>query len=146
MPIQNGSDSFNVGRDVRLKVIGPDGDLDIQHVMNFDQKPEYADLKVDPISGKPMFGSLEKGWTGSFEVTRSNRALDRFFDDSAKRWHNNGIYQASTVYAFISESDGSTTTLAFTNCALKFDDAGNYSGDKEVRQKVSFMASTREVR
>lgn len=146
MAISQGKYSFNTGRDIQLKFISPTGEVDIDNVTGFDSKPEYADIKIDRLDGKQLHAAPEKGWTGSFDLYRANADLDRFFGAAADAWYDGGVYELSTMFAYVSEADGSQTVFKFTDCVMKLDDSGNWSGDKEVKMKVSFMASRREVK
>lgn len=146
MAISQGKYAFNTGRDIQLKLVGPNGHVDIDNVMGFDSKPDYADIKIDRLDGKQLHAAPEKGWTGSFDLYRANANLDRFFADAAEAWYNGGSYELSTIFAYITEADGSQTVYKFTDCAMKLDDAGQWKGDKEVTMKVAFVASRREVK
>jgi hypothetical protein len=145
MAITQGQYTFNTGRDVQLKLVGPSGHVDLSNVLNWESSPEYSDIKINRMDGVNLNAALPQGWKGSFELYRANSGVDELFAEMEAAWLNDGRYEVSTVYAYITESDGGQTILKFDNCALKLDDAGSWSGDKEVKQKVSFMASRREM-
>lgn len=146
MPANNGQHSLSTGRDGKFQLQMLGKVYDLYNATNFDQKQETADIKVDPIRGQQLFATLPKGWTGGFEVYRKDAELDRLFSDMERAYNATGQIEYGTLYGYIDEAGGGETVYKFTGVALKLDDAGTFKGDSEVRQKVSFMASTREVK
>lgn len=143
MPIANGNFSFSVGRDCTLVVMSNTGRLDIPNLMKFTVKQETANIKVDRLDGQQLQADVHKGWTGSFEAERGNQALDLLFAAIESAWIDDGQFFVSTIYQYITECDGSTSAWQYDNVSLKYDDAGDWSGDKSVKQKVSFVANRR---
>ena len=143
MAITQGSGSFSVGRDCSVVLMGPFGRVDIPNVMGFDCKQETAAIKVDRLDGVQMNAELPKGWTGSFDVERGGSSVDDLFSNIEAAWYLSGSIINSTIYQYIQEPNGSTSTYQFDNCSLKLDDSGAGKGDASVKQKISFMANRR---
>jgi hypothetical protein len=143
MPISTGVGRASVGRDCTLVVQGPFGRVDLPNVMSFDSKQETATVKVDRLDGQQIHGELPKGWSGSFENERGNSGLDDLFANIEAAWYNSGSVAVSTMYQYVQEPDGATSTYAYDNVTLKLDDAGAWKGDASVKQKVSFYANRR---
>ena len=144
MPINNVSGAFNVGRDCTLVLMGPFGRVDLPNVTGFDAKQETAAIKVDRLDGVQLNAEVPKGWTGSFEMERGSSAVDDLIADIETGWMTNGSYANSTIYQYIKEADGSTSTYQFTDASLKLSDAGSWKGDASVKQRLDFMAGRRQ--
>ena len=144
MPINNAAGSFNVGRDCTLVLMGPFGRVDLPNVTGFEAKQESASVKVDRLDGVQLSAELPKGWTGSFDLERGSSVVDDLFAQIENGWFTTGAYANSTIYQYISETDGSTSTYQFIDASLKFSDAGSWKGDASVKQKVDFMAGRRQ--
>jgi hypothetical protein len=50
---------------------------------------------------------------------------------------------AGTLYQYVSEPDGSTSTYQFSGVVFKLTSAGAYRGDAPVTQQLEFYASSR---
>ena len=48
-----------------------------------------------------------------------------------------------TLYQYVAETDGSTSTYQYDNAAFKLTQAGSWRGDASVKQRLEFFASTR---
>ena len=148
MPISNGTGRFSVGRDCTLMVAhpqAPGGRLQLDNVMDFSCKQETANIKKDRLDGVQLIAELPKGWTGSFTVERSGPGVDQFFALAETAWFTGGIWNVASVYQFVVEPDGSSTTFQFENAALKFENAGDWKGDASITQHISFTASRRRI-
>ena len=144
MSVQSGSFSFNIGRDISGVLQAPDGTTaDLDNITMFEGKQEQTDINIRRLDGRPMFASLPDGWGGSIEIARKNSDIDRIFSEIENQWLDQGNYVTCDIYAVINESDGAQSKWHFTQCAIKFDDAGSWKGDAEVRQKISFKATRR---
>jgi len=49
-----------------------------------------------------------------------------------------------TLYQYVSEVDGSTSTYQYEGVVFKLTSAGMFRGDMPVAQKLDFFASTRK--
>jgi len=142
MPAQSGTNYFNVGRDIQVVALDQNGlPITLNNVTMFDSKMVTANIKVDRLDSIQMNAELPKGWTLDIEGVRAGPALDSFFAILETNWYQSGTYNTSSVYVYITEPDGSTSTFQFTNVAFKYDDGGSWSGDKEVKWKMSGIAN-----
>lgn len=147
MPITNPAGSFNTGRDATIVIIAGDGTrLDLPNLTNWDCKQESTEVMVKPqATGLRLHGYLPDGWTGSFDNERNGPELDNLFARQELAWRAGGIIQNGTIFQYVAEPDGSTSTYQFINVAFKLDNAGAYAADKTVAQKVSWAATQRRA-
>jgi hypothetical protein len=144
MPITESQGTFSTGRDCSIVLIGPFGRVDLQNVTGFDATQMTATIKVDRLDGVQMNAELPKGWSGSMDVDRGNNALDLLMAQEEVNWFDNGVYANSTMFQYVTEQGGAVTTFAYDNVALKLD-AGRWSPDASVKQKLTFTANRRRV-
>ena len=140
MPIN----SFSIGRDCQLVVMGPLGRVDLTYVTGFESKQLTQSVRVDRLDGVPMGAELPKGWEGSFEVERGTSAVDDFIAASEQSFLSSGSLPAGTVYQYINEVDGSTSTYQYSGVVFKLVNAGSWRGDASVKQKLEFFATQRQ--
>lgn len=144
MPVTLGQGTFNTGRDVSIVLMGGNGvRVDLPNIISFNSSQETATVKVDRLDGIQLPAEFPKGWTGTIDVDRGSAGVDDFFALAESAWRTHGVYQASTLYTFITEADGSTSTYQYDSVALKLADAGQWKGDSPTSQKISFMANGR---
>ena len=140
MPIN----SFSIGRDCQLVVMGPLGRVDLTYVTGFESKQLTQSVRVDRLDGVPMGAELPKGWEGSFEVERGTSSVDDFIAASEQSFLSSGSLPAGTVYQYINEVDGSTSTYQYSGVVFKLVNAGSWRGDASVKQKLEFFATQRQ--
>jgi hypothetical protein len=51
---------------------------------------------------------------------------------------------AGTVYQYVTEVDGSTSTYQYSGVVFKLVNAGSWKGDASVKQKLEFFATKRQ--
>jgi hypothetical protein len=137
------SSNFSVGRDCQLVVMGPFGRVDLAHVTGFDSRQQTASVRVDRIDGTQLAAELPKGWEGMFELERGSAAADDFIARIEDAYNRGSAVPAGTLYQYISESDGSTSTFQYDGVVFRFAQAGQWRGDSSVRQRLEFFASSR---
>lgn len=144
MAVQNTQGAFSVGRDCTLVLIDQAfGQIQLDNVTGFSCRQVTAPIKVDRLDGVQLHGEIPKGWTGSFELERANAVMDSFFAQKEESWFSSGMLTTATLYQYVSEVDGSTTTMQFDNVALRFAEAGQWHGDRSVALHVQFTANRR---
>ena len=139
MPVNN----FTTGKDVSLVIQTPSGALTVPGITDFTADPLFTDLKSKPLTGIPIHGYIPDGWKLSFKVDRQDPNIDNYFASLEATYFAGGNITGGTVYETITEADGSITQWRYTGVVLKFDKAGDFSGDKKVEQNFSGMASTK---
>jgi hypothetical protein len=135
--------SFSVGRDTQLVVMGPSGRVDLSHVTAFESRQVTHSVRVNKLDGTQLGAEMPRGWEGAFEIERGSAAVDDFIA-AAEQQHFEGKGPApSTMYQYISETDGSTSTYQFDGVVFRLASAGVWKGDASVRQKLEFFAVRR---
>jgi hypothetical protein len=140
MPIN----SFSIGRDCQLVVMGPFGRIDLTYVTGFESRQITQSVRLDRLDGVPMGAELPKGWEGSFEVERGTSAVDDFIAISENAFFTTGSLPAGLVYQYITEVDGSTSTYQFSGVVFRLANSGSWRGDTSVKQKLEFYATQRQ--
>ena len=110
MPIN----SFSIGRDCQLVVMGPQGRVDLTYVTGFESRQMTQSVRLDRLDGVPMGAELPKGW------------------------------EAGAVYQYVTEVDGSVSTYQYSGVVFKLVNAGTWKGDSTVKQKLEFFATQRQ--
>jgi len=140
MPI-NG---YTVGRDVALRIIKSDGtQFTIPGLTNFKKKPDMTDQKVMRIDGNVDHLVFPGGWSGSFELDRTDSSIDDFMVQLEQNYYLGVNSLPGTITEEITEANGSVSRYKYTGVMLKPTDMGDAAGDKTVKQTIDFMASRR---
>jgi hypothetical protein len=137
------TNAFSVGRDCQLVVITPSGRLDLEHVTGFEARQLTAPVRVDRIDGVQLAAELPKGWDGQFDLERGSSAAEDFIATLEAQYYQGAALTQSTLYQYINETDGSTSTYQFQGVVFKLTSAGAWRGDASVKQRLEFFASTR---
>lgn len=137
------SSTFSVGRDCQLVVMGPYGRVDLSYVTGFESRQVTAPVRVDCIDGTQLAAELPKGWDGAFELERGNSAVDDFIAKEEAAYYAGNSVATGTLYQYVSETDGSTSTYQYDGVVFKLAQAGTWRGDQSVKQRMEFFASTR---
>ena len=134
---------FSVGRDTQLVVIGPTGRIDLTHVTSFESRQITQSVRVHRLDGTHMGTELPKGWEGSFELDRGSATVDDFIAATEQQYFNDNSITSGTMYQYVTETDGSTSTYQYDNVAFRLSNAGVWKGDSSVKQKLEFFAVRR---
>ena len=137
------SNSFSVGRDCQLVVMGPFGRVDLTHVTGFECRQLTTPVRVDRIDGTRLAAELPKGWDGSFELERGSSATDDFAAALEQSYVAGALMAQATLYQYVNETDGSTSTYQFDGVVFKLAHAGVWRGDASVKQRLEFYAARR---
>jgi len=138
------TNTFSVGRDCQLVVIGPAGRVDLTHVTGFDARQMTHAVRVDRLDGATLAAELPKGWEGSFELERGSPAVDDFIAAMEARFHAGGAVKPGTLYQYVLETDGATSTYQYDGVVFRLANAGAWRGDAAVKQKLEFFATRRK--
>ncbi len=136
--------TFSVGRDCQLVVMGPFGRLDLTHVTGFDSRQRTAAVRIDRIDGTQLGAELPKGWEGYFEIERGSSAVDDLIAKMEQTYYAGGAIPVGSLYQYVSEADGSTSTYQYDGAVFKLSQAGTWRGDQSVKQRLEFFASSRK--
>jgi hypothetical protein len=135
--------TFSVGRDTQLVVIGPSGQITLNHVTAFDSRQITQSVRVNRLDGNQMGMELPKGWEGGFELERGDSVLEDFIASVEQGYFNGSMDTLGSMYQFVSEVDGSTSTYQYDSVVFHLSNAGQWRGDTAVKQKLEFFASRR---
>ena len=135
--------TFSTGRDTQLVVIGPFGRIDLAHVTGFECRQMTQSVRVNRLDGKQIGMELPKGWEGYFDLERGSSGADDFIARIEQDYFNGIVDQTGTMYQYVTESDGSTSTYQFETVVFHLVNAGQWKGDAAVHQKMEFYASRR---
>ena len=135
--------AFSVGRDTQLVVMGPRGRVDLEHVIAFESRQLTQSVRVSRLDGTQLGTELPKGWEGSFELERGNSVVEDFIATTEQTYFNGGSASSSTMYQYINETDGSTSTYQYDGVAFKLVNAGLWKGESSVKQKLEFFGIRR---
>jgi len=135
--------AFSVGRDTQLVVMGPLGRIDLSHVTGFESRQVTQSVRVSRLDGTQLGTELPRGWEGSFELDRGSSAVDDFIAATEQRYFNGATANLGTMFQYIVETDGSTSTFQYEGVAFRLANAGLWKGDTSVKQKLEFFANRR---
>jgi hypothetical protein len=124
--------------------MGPAGRVDLTHVTGFESRQLTHPLRVDRLDGTQMAIELPKGWEGSFNIERGTSSVDDFIAAAESQFYATGQVPAGTLYQYVTETDGSTSTYQFDGVVFKLASAGEWKGDASVKQKLEFFAIRRK--
>ena len=135
---------YSIGRDITLALILPDGSsLRLGKITKFNAKPDLSGQKIKGIDGQTDHLRFYEGWTGSFDIERRGGDLDAYFAAAERNYYAGADEPPATLQQTVNEPNGQVSQFRFERVLLKYDDAGDWQGDKSVSQKVSFEASRR---
>jgi len=136
---------YNIGRDVNLTIIGPSGPIILDTIINWKRKQDDSIQRIVTINSDTDHLQFFYGWSGSFDLERAGPQLDLYFALKESNYFN-GIRDKNVfIREIINEPDGSISVFKFTKVKLSYADAGDFAGDKSVKQSVNFVSSRREV-
>jgi len=137
---QNG---FSVGRDVSLSISGPSGAINLSLITGFEAKPDIIDKKVKGLDGVTRHVRFPDGWAGGFDVERQDSTLDDYWAQLEANYYAGINELPVTIMETITEVSGAVSQYLFQGVLLKLTEAGKFSGDETVKQKVDFVAARR---
>jgi hypothetical protein len=137
------TNAFSLGRDTQLVVIAPSGRVDLTYVTGFESRQMTQPIRIDRLDGTQMAAELPKGWEGSFDLERGSSTVDDFIAATEQSFYTNGQLPTSTLYQYVTEADGSTSTYQYDGAVFKLAAAGAWRGDASVKQKLEFFAARR---
>ncbi len=137
------TNSFTLGRNCQVVVMGPQGRVDLTHVTSFESRQLTNPVRIARMDGTQLGVDVPKGWEGSFEVERGSSSVDDMIATFEANYFSKGAMPTGTLYQYVTEVDGSTSTYQFDGAVFKLANAGTWKGDQSVKQKLEFFATTR---
>ena len=135
--------TFSVGSDCQIVVMGPFGRVDLAHVTGFEAHQMTMALRVDRLDGVQLGPNCQRDGRGSFTLDRGSSVADDFIAQIESAYLAGQSIGAGTLYQYVNEPDGSTSTYQFNGAVFKLTSAGAYRGDAAVTQRLDFYASCR---
>lgn len=135
--------TFSVGSDCQIVVMGPFGRIDLSHVTGFEAQQLTMPVRVDRLDGVQLGAELPKGWSGTFMLDRGSSAVDDFIAQIEAAYLAGKSINSGTLYQYVTEPDGSISTYQFSGAVFKLTSSGVYKGDSAVTQRLDFYASGR---
>jgi hypothetical protein len=144
--------TFTVGRDCSAVLISPYGtEITLNLETQIETKPEYATAKSQPLNSPPIERALPQGHRLTFSYDRVSSAIDQLFSKIEANWWAGGTPDGGTnasgsVYIYVNEPTGGTTTYEYSGVTFSQTNAGSFSVDNPVKGEISAFAQTRVVR
>jgi hypothetical protein len=135
--------TFSTGRDVTLTIVTAQGPLNLNLITGFHSSPVTGQVKVKGLDGITRHALFPDGWTGGFDVERSDGVVGDYFAQLEEAYYSGQNIPGSTITETISEPNGGVTQYRYTQVLFQLDDAGSWAGDQTVKLKISFMAARR---
>lgn len=143
MPVNTGFGVLNIGKDVVLDLIGPNGQtISINITTGFTAKQDTKMLDSKGLDGINRVASIPDTWSGDFTIDRSGSSADDFFAAIEAQYYNTGVLNNFRITQTIQEPAG-ISQYRFDGVAISMPDAGDWKGDAYVKQKISWKASKR---
>jgi hypothetical protein len=134
---------FNVGRDIGLTIVTQLGPLTLDTITSFKSKQISTVQELILINGDPDHLRFFKGWSGSFDIERASAVLDQYFAFLEQNYFLGIREPAASITQTIQEVNGSISQYRYPGVILSYDDAGEYAGDKSVKQSMTFVSKRR---
>ena len=132
---------FSIGRNTRVVFRWNGTRVELPSVTSFTSRQATVALNSAPLNSQPETFQVPNGWTGTVQCQRTNDNLDVLIADTEAAFWSAGTITNGTLYQYITEPDGSTTTWQYTNVSIVLDAAGSWSNDSMVMQSFNFTAS-----
>lgn len=133
---------YSIGRDCRMTLLWNGARIDLRDVTGFQAEQQTVVQRADPLNGVPVEFNTPMGWRGVFSVARANANLDSLVAAIEASFWNAGTIGSGTIYQYVREPDGSTTTWEYTNVSMTLK-TDRWQAEGMVHQHVQFFASTR---
>ena len=133
---------YSIGRDCRITVLWNGSRIDLRDVTSFSAAQETQPLRASPLNGVPVEFNMPNGWRGTFQIARANAALDNLIASVEAAYWNAGTVGSGTIYQYVREPDGTTSTWEYTNVSMQLK-TDPWQSDHMIHQNVVFFASTR---
>ncbi|OCJ12470.1 hypothetical protein A6U86_05460 [Rhizobium sp. AC27/96] len=144
MPVNTGFGSLNIGKDAVLDVILPDNSiLPLAILTSFTKKQNTKELDSKGLDGINRLASIPDTWSGDLSVDRASSVLDDYFAQVEATYFATGTLNALRITETITETNGTITQYRYDGVALAYADAGTFTGDAYVKQKLNWKASKR---
>jgi hypothetical protein len=143
--------TFTVGRDCSAVLISPYGtQITLVLGTQITSKPEYKVAKSDPLNSPPIERALPAGHRLTFSYDRTGPQIDQLFAQIEANWWAGGTPDGGTnasgsVYIYVNEPTGGTTTYNYAGVTFSQTDSGTITQENPVKGELTAFAQTRTV-
>jgi len=134
---------YSIGRDCQVVLLWSGTRIDLRDVTGFQAEQQVRQQRSDPLNSAPVEFNTPAGWRGQFQIDRGSSAVDDLIASIEATFWNSGVIGSGTIYQYVSESDGSTSTYEFTGVSLTLTSSGHYQAENIVKQTIAFFSSQR---
>ncbi len=139
---------FTIGPNCSISILDQNNNeipIGLGTQINFMASPVNQRVPVNLIQGIKEDVIFDQGWRGEFSIQRSTGSLDIYWSTLEAQVRSGVIRPTFTILQNVNESDGTVSQITFYNCALTYDDGGNFANEEVVTQKLSFTSPARIV-
>lgn len=138
------TNTFSLGKDCQIVVMAPNGQrIDFSIVTDFDAKQAVHQIRINPLDGPPQGADVPNGWNGTFNMDRGSNAADALVATIEAGFWAGAALGVGQIFQYINEVNGSQSIFSFNNVTMHLSEAGAWRADNNVKQTISFFASTR---
>lgn len=135
---------YSLGRDVGLTIVSPQsGPITLNTITSFQSKSDDQVQKLILINGITDHLRFFQGWSGKFDIERANAILDQYFALLESNYFQGVPEAAASITETIVEVNGSISQYRYPGVILSYADAGEFTGDKSVKQTLNFVSKRR---
>ncbi len=134
---------YTIGHNCSVVILWQGTRYDFRDVTMFSSAQEVTPQRSDPLNSPPIEFNTPRGWRGTIGIDRATPTLDNLISSIEAAFWNAGVIGSGTIYQYIKEVDGSTTTFEFVNASLNLTAAGSYAAEAIVKQSLAFFSSLR---
>jgi hypothetical protein len=132
---------LSTGRDVTLVIASAQGTYQFP-ITNFTSRQMVTKIKSRLLNGPPIHGNIPDGWGGEFNIDRVDSSVDDAFAVLETAFYNGIDTGQISITETITESSG-YTQYRYNGVQMELTQAGDWTGDAKVTQKISWEGSTR---
>ena len=116
------SNAFSVGKDISIVLVSAGGgQVDLPKLTGVHFTPQYDTFKSKPLDGPTRQFDLPDGHQFSLKFDREDGRVDKFFAAiEAGYVVLGGFVPTYTLYAYVTERNGSQTTFEFTEATVQY--------------------------
>lgn len=139
--------SFNLGQEVSLDLIGPNGQIiDLGGLVEFHAEPMNNVVRSKQLTrgGKISRRVTYDGWKGSFKFDRNSEALDLIQNLAEQNYFagtQDVLFQITQTLP--TPKTGEVVQYLYRQAVVFMKDAGSFKADDKVMQTMEFEAEDR---
>ena len=102
------------------------------------------DIKAMPYNDDPLYGYIPDGYKISGTLVRTNANLENLALDLNTIFSQGGSTKSGYFNETVNNGDGTTSRYQYTGVVWFLTDVADVSREKNVRQKIEMMASSKK--